>query len=108
VLLVDSSCPTSAITTISVRGILNSYNCTEQTDYPQNDITALTAYTLQQCVEACVLYNISQNNKICLGVAHSPHMKDLYNSVTGNCYLKKAFGDRRPELNDWTTVMLRA
>jgi hypothetical protein len=93
--LVSSTCPTSGTVTLVVRGSThaNSYNCSEQTNYPENDITMLTAYTMQQCIEACIIHNVFQNNRTCVGVAHSPLMSYRYQTGGGNCFLKDNTGN---------------
>jgi hypothetical protein len=49
----------------------------------------LTAYTLQQCVEACTLFNLAAGNKTCTQVGHSAHMLEYYNKWAADCFLKK-------------------
>jgi hypothetical protein len=70
----------------------NSYNCSQQTNYPENDISMLTAYTMEQCIEACIILNVFQNNRTCVGVAHSPLMSYRYETGGGNCFLKSNTG----------------
>lgn len=53
------------------------------------DIIAITAYAMEDCMEACSSMNIKRFGPVCAGVAFNPDM-GLY--FTGNCWLKDKIG----------------
>ena len=76
--LADGSCPSSGRVSLTVLGGSSVFACNPGTDYPGNDITGLVAYTLQQCLESCLLANRVQDKKVCVAVAYSDRLSLKY------------------------------
>ncbi|KAF2026212.1 hypothetical protein EK21DRAFT_74698 [Setomelanomma holmii] len=79
-----------------------SYRCFQNTDINSlGDITGITAYSLQQCVDACSTMNEVEGIAKCQAVALSQALSDEYGHNKGaNCWLKNVTEPRagRPKL----------
>ena len=102
---VNSSCPSSGRFTVTVMEQSSEFVCSAQTDFPGNDITGLVAYTLQQCLESCILTNIVQGKNVCVAVAHSEYLSQLYLQYKGNCFLKSSTAGKMANPS-WTGVTM--
>ncbi|KAH7080893.1 hypothetical protein FB567DRAFT_115092 [Paraphoma chrysanthemicola] len=97
VLAIDISCP-SILEAYNGKG----YRCFKDTDINSiGDITGITAYSLQQCVDACSTMNEVAGTTRCRAVALSQALSDEYGHNRGaNCWLKNVTEPRagRPKL----------
>jgi hypothetical protein len=65
------------------------YATTPGKDILKNDITAIFAYTLQQCIDACSTMNAINNDDNCKAVVLISTLKREYEMNKGaNCWLK--------------------
>ncbi|KAH7066642.1 hypothetical protein BKA63DRAFT_522871 [Paraphoma chrysanthemicola] len=85
ILAIDISCP-SVLESYNGKG----YRCFKDTDINSiGDITGITAYSLQQCVDACSTMNEVEGTASCRAVALSQALSDEYGHNRGaNCWLK--------------------
>jgi hypothetical protein len=87
---VDGSFP--AKITVQVPPSSISFGCLEKTDLRnKRDITILTAYTIQSCIEACLLYNYFNATEPCKAVSFASDMSYVYAQYGANCWLKSVF-----------------
>jgi hypothetical protein len=105
VLRVNGSCPSSGRLIVTFMGKDSEFACSAQTDLPGNDIAGLVAYTLQQCLESCILTNVVQGNDVCVAVAHSEYLRQMYLQYEGNCFLKSSKAGKIAQ-PDWTFATL--
>ena len=66
----------------------------------------ITAYTLQQCAEACAYYDSVQGNKACVGVVLKSNMSTTYGKDDANCFLKARL-ITGTTVNDGTSLSLQ-
>ena len=58
---------------------------------PGSDITGMTAYSLQQCIDACSTMNDLAGERRCIAVALNGDLAEWYKANKGaNCWLKNA------------------
>jgi hypothetical protein len=69
---------------------LYTYNCLDNTNIGGVlDIASFTAYTLEQCVDACSQYNLKAKNDTCQAVVINEDVGFLHSTGNGaNCWLK--------------------
>jgi hypothetical protein len=88
--LIDNSCPGTP-TFPSFNG--DSYNCTHdkgRAGYTYSDVSATTAYTLRQCIDACSMLNVVSGKKTCKAIVLDGNMATSYAKPKGaNCWLKE-------------------
>ncbi|KAF2827846.1 hypothetical protein CC86DRAFT_465677 [Ophiobolus disseminans] len=86
--LIDISCPSSSSPPLkSFNG--KQYACTENRNIVGNDITGISAYSLQQCIDACSTMN-TRDGKKCAAVTIGPDLAHAYEINNGaNCWLKE-------------------
>lgn len=102
---VGNSCPQSGSLSLTVLGQTSTFSCSRQTDYPGNDITGLIAYTMQQCLESCMLANYVQGAKVCVAVAYSGQLSAQYERLFANCFLKDSVASQEVD-EGWTGLVL--
>lgn len=69
-----------------------SFGCLEKTDpRDKRDITIVTTYTIQSCIEACMLYNYFNGTESCKAVSFASEMGYVYAQYGANCWLKSVF-----------------
>jgi hypothetical protein len=69
------------------------YICTNNQNMgrQEDDITAFTAYTLQQCVDACSQWNEVQSSLPCVGIVINSRLGSQRSQGNGaNCWLKSS------------------
>ncbi|KAJ4293589.1 hypothetical protein N0V90_008872 [Kalmusia sp. IMI 367209] len=90
VLRINVSCPSSTIS--SFRD--DKYSCKGTTDFHNNDITGIQAYTLQACIDACSTYNLYNPTKKCKAVVIGEDLATEYaKNSAANCWLKNTFDE---------------
>jgi hypothetical protein len=52
------------------------------------DITAIQAFSLQTCVDACTVMNTMSGKKTCIAISMDARMSRLYEMRGANCWLK--------------------
>lgn len=88
VALIDISCPPATAPS------LKSYNderyaCTQGKGINGNDITGISAYSLQQCIDACSTFNTRGGSTKCAAVVLNADLAKSYDINNGaNCWLK--------------------
>jgi hypothetical protein len=89
VVWIDTSCPSSPL-----RSWDNGrYACTEDRNIQGGDITGISAYSIQQCIDACSTWNAGEGSsgKKCKAVAIGADLEHAYEINKGaNCWLKEA------------------
>lgn len=87
---IDNSCPRGVIK--SMQG--ERFKCMETTNQGGDDWANISAYTIQDCINACSSMNVYAGNTTCFGVALSWAMRDTQrNYLLGNCFLKKGISE---------------
>jgi hypothetical protein len=80
-----------------------TYDCNEQRDFVQNDITGIIAYSLSACIDACTTFNLVNANVDvpgCKAAVLSSNLKNSYNTNKGaNCWLKNTAPDVNRDLS---------
>jgi len=84
--LIDTSCPSL------LRSWDNKqYTCTEYRNIQGGDITGISAYSIQQCIDACSTYNSVAGSTKCRAVAIGADLGHAYEINKGaNCWLKES------------------
>jgi hypothetical protein len=82
---IDVSCPDPPVT-----GWDNKhYNCTKLSGIQGSDLTGISAYSIQQCIDACSTYNSIAGEDKCKAVVLNRNLKNMYTeNKGGNCWLK--------------------
>ncbi|KAF2829277.1 hypothetical protein CC86DRAFT_403923 [Ophiobolus disseminans] len=99
VLLVDYSCPASGKVSIALDTV---FDCIVGNS-PLQDYAGFVAYSQRDCLEACILANIVQKKIVCVAVAYSGKMQQMWTSVGANCFLKTQLGTVSGG-DDWTIL----
>jgi hypothetical protein len=87
------------------------YNCLDNTDIPDlPNLMSFTAYTLEQCVDACSQYSAMGNgtNAVCRAAVINADFSQRYVRGNGaNCWLKSGAGDARTGQTGYTAAVLQ-
>jgi hypothetical protein len=102
VVLANNSCPpdNSDVKTSNAE----SYRCMSGKNVGGNDLAAIVAYTLQQCVDACSeMNNLASARNACKGVVMAEDLSNRYlKGNRANCWLKSKVSG---EVNSQECVM---
>jgi hypothetical protein len=84
--LVDNSCPSDTI--LTTWGNAQWYRCYAASDMPNGDFTAIQAFSLKTCVDACTVMNTMSGKKTCIAISMDARMSRMYELRGANWWLK--------------------
>ncbi|USP73584.1 hypothetical protein yc1106_00858 [Curvularia clavata] len=114
--LINSTCPSTILVSSQLEGKANNisgryaYDCLDSTDILDgSDLMAFTAYTLEQCVDACSQYSAMANkNETCKAVVINSQFLQSYETGNGaNCWLKGTAESASKGKTGYTAAILR-
>ncbi|KAF2824460.1 hypothetical protein CC86DRAFT_384087 [Ophiobolus disseminans] len=108
--MINTTCPSSTLSFGADAPDLGSayqYNCLANKNLRDADLTSFTAYTLEQCVDACSQWNAAHGNRGCKGVVISYRV--MYKRQTGNganCWLKSGAESQESSVDGTVAILV--
>jgi hypothetical protein len=106
--VLNLNCPTLTGSQISVAlyTAIWTFDIICGTDFNGGNILAITAYSLQNCAQACATYNRDYGQTICTGVSFLSNLTltTTYNYF-GNCFLKNDTSSPIDNLGEMNAVL---
>jgi hypothetical protein len=113
---INATCPSTLLISSQLESKMSdisgryTYNCLDSTNILDADLMSFTAYTLEQCVDACSQYSAMNGgaNTTCKAAVISSDFSARYETANGaNCWLKSGSGDASTGQNGYTAAVLR-
>ncbi|XP_014551604.1 hypothetical protein COCVIDRAFT_30878 [Bipolaris victoriae FI3] len=113
---INTTCPSTLLISSQLEGKTSeisgryTYSCLDDTNIlDEPNLMAFTAYTLEQCVDACSQYSaISYRNETCKAVVISSQFREKYETGYGaNCWLKGSADNGSTGKSGYTAAVLR-
>ncbi|KAH7549205.1 hypothetical protein J3E72DRAFT_344457 [Bipolaris maydis] len=113
---INTICPSTLLISSQLEGRNSdisgryTYNCLDNTNIlDEPNLMAFTAYTLEQCVDACSQYSAMGNkNETCKAVVINSQFRERYETGHGaNCWLKGSADDASTGKSGYTAAVLR-
>ncbi|EOA83796.1 hypothetical protein ACJQWK_01148 [Exserohilum turcicum] len=113
---INATCPSTLLVSSRLQGKTSDisgrymYSCLDSTNIlDEPNLMAFTAYTLEQCVDACSQYSaLSQTNKTCKAAVVNANFRHQYETGSGaNCWLKSAAENASTGKAGYTAAVLR-
>ncbi|KAI4614657.1 uncharacterized protein J4E87_009458 [Alternaria ethzedia] len=111
---INTTCPSTLLISSRLEGKKSdisgryTYNCLDSTNILDTILMSFTAYTLEQCVDACSQYSAMNASSACKAAVISSDFSTRYETENGaNCWLKSGSGDASTGQNGYTAAVLR-
>lgn len=113
---IKSTCPSTILVSSQLEGKATkisgryTYNCLDSTNILDgSDLMEFTAYTLEQCVDACSQYSaMASKNETCKAVVINSEFRQSYETGNGaNCWLKGTAESASTGKTGYTAAILR-
>ncbi|EUC48607.1 hypothetical protein COCMIDRAFT_86783 [Bipolaris oryzae ATCC 44560] len=113
---INTTCPSTLLLSSQLEGKTSglsgryTYSCLDNTNIlDEPNLMAFTAYTLEQCVDACSQYSVMTNkNETCKAVVINSQFRERYETGYGaNCWLKGSADNASTGKAGYTAVVLR-
>ncbi|KAL1800839.1 hypothetical protein ACET3X_001181 [Alternaria dauci] len=113
---INTTCPSTLLISSQLEGKTSDisgayrYSCLDSTNILDSTLMSFTAYTLEQCVDACSQYSAMDNssNNTCKAAVISSDFGRKYETANGaNCWLKSGAGNASTGQNGYTAAVLR-
>ena len=113
---INTTCPSTLFTSSRLEGKTSDisgrymYSCLDSTNILDSTLMSFTAYTLEQCVDACSQYSAmhSSIDNICKAAVISSDFSGRYETANGaNCWLKSGAGNASTGQSGYTAAVLR-
>jgi hypothetical protein len=114
---INATCPSTLLVSSQLEGKTSDisgryrYNCLDNTNIPDlPNLVAFTAYSLEQCVDACSQYSAMNNSTstTCKAAVINADFSQRYESANGaNCWLKSGAGDASTGQPGYTAAVLQ-
>ena len=113
---INTTCPSTLLISSRLEGKTSdisgvyTYSCLDSTNILDSTLMSFTAYTLEQCVDACSQYSAmdSSTNNTCKAAVISSDFRGRYETANGaNCWLKSGAGNASTGQNGYTAAVLR-
>lgn len=113
---INTTCPSTLLISSQLEGKNSeisgryTYSCLDNTNIlDKPDLMAFTAYTLEQCVDACSQYSaMSNKNETCKAVVINSQFREKYETGYGsNCWLKGSADNASTGKSGYTAAVLR-
>jgi hypothetical protein len=114
---INTTCPSTTLVSSQLEGKTTNisgrytYSCLDSTNILDgSDLMSFTAYTLEQCVDACSQYSAMGNkNETCKAVVINSQFRQSYETGNGaNCWLKGTAENASTGKTGYTAAILRA
>ncbi|KAI1514786.1 hypothetical protein Ptr86124_006109 [Pyrenophora tritici-repentis] len=113
---INTTCPSTLLVSSQLEGKTSdissryTYSCLDSTNILVLNLMSFTAYTLEQCVDACSQYNAMKNdmNTTCKAtVINSDFRKNYESGIGANCWLKGGVGSASTAKTGYTAAVLK-
>ncbi|CAE7174651.1 hypothetical protein P3342_007815 [Pyrenophora teres f. teres] len=113
---INTTCPSTLLISSQLEGKTSdisgryTYSCLDSTNILDLNLMSFTAYTLEQCVDACSQYNVIENgmNTTCkAAVVNSDFRKNYESGIGANCWLKGGAGNASTGKTGYTAAVLK-
>ena len=113
---INATCPSTLLISSQLEGNVshisgrNTYSCLDNTNtMDESDLMTFTAYTLEQCVDACSQYSaMGSKNETCKAVVINSQFRERYEMENGaDCWLKGTVNSASARKTGYTAAILR-
>lgn len=111
---INATCPSTLLISSRMEGKTSdisgryTYNCLDSTNILDTTLMSFTAYTLEQCVDACSQYSAMNASETCKAAVINSDFSARYETENGaNCWLKSGSGDASTGQSGYTAAVLR-
>jgi hypothetical protein len=111
---INATCPSTLLISSRLEGKKSdisgryTYSCLDSTNILDNTLMSFTAYTLEQCVDACSQYSAMDANNTCKAAVINSDFSGRYETENGaNCWLKGGSGNASTGQSGYTAAVLR-